>query len=103
MGFPSAYAFTLFTVTSISRILASFEAHAMCGVISMFFALSRGLSSFGGSVESTVITSYSIHYTKLYDRPRDMQASIGEICKILETETANKMRAIKRGNLSSSC
>ena len=39
----------------IRRLLASSDAQAMCGVITQFFAVSSGLSAFGGSVESTSI------------------------------------------------
>ena len=51
--FPCLKLFKLFTAISISRTLASLVAHAICGVMKQFFALSKGLSAFGGSVERT--------------------------------------------------
>ena len=41
------------TVTDINLCLADLVAQAMCGVMKQFFAVSKGLSALGGSVERT--------------------------------------------------
>ena len=41
------------TTTPSSRVRADRDAQAMCGVMTQFFALSTGLSAFGGSVDNT--------------------------------------------------
>src|SRR5690606_14247400 len=43
----------LLAATSISRDLASFVAHAICGVIRQFFAFKSGLFAVGGSTDNT--------------------------------------------------
>src|SRR5699024_915161 len=52
-GFPSRYAFRLFTAMSISLCLDSFGAQEICGVMMQFFAFRRGLSPLIGSVDTT--------------------------------------------------
>ena len=52
-GLPSRKHFRLFTAIFISLCLASLVAQAICGVIRQFLALSSGLSSAGGSIETT--------------------------------------------------
>src|SRR5205823_14290950 len=59
-GFPAINAERLFMAISINLALASFVAHAMCGVIMQFFALKSGLSFGGGSTESTSIPAPAI-------------------------------------------
>ena len=56
-GLLSKNCLRLLTAISIKRCLDSFGAHEIWGVIIQFFALSRGLSIFIGSVDTTVSTS----------------------------------------------
>ena len=44
----------------MSLFLAATVAHAMCGVMKQFFAVSRGLSGAGGSVERTSTAAAAI-------------------------------------------
>ena len=52
-GVPAMYAWRLLIAIFIRRSRASVVAHAICGVMYQFFAVSNGLSARGGSVEST--------------------------------------------------